>query len=413
MKKFRNFNRSLQQQDENETKLTVGRLFLRFLFSYFGLFLLVVGYSMFGAWLFVKIELPAEELRKDLKVMTAIEINHTRHFLVDKFWTQINELNSSEEWKKMAVAQLKSFEIYIVKSVDEVRYDGSIYTWEYDWQLMKSLLYSVTITSTIGYGHVFPKTDMGKIATILYAIIGIPLLLVFLANIGDGMAKAFRYSYSRLCCRWCRSRRKNSEYSELSDSKKAKKKANGLNEESVGNEDYMPTNKVVVPIVLNLIIMSFYVALGTVLFSFWENWDLVASCYFTFVTFSTIGFGDMVPGNSFLDLDDFTSQMQMLTTCLYVLFGMAMLSMCISLMQEQIVSKVKYIAKEVGLIKESRANKRKANPDASMDKDENDVDDDDTNKPPESDGKVPPVGPPPASLDPAALAENQPVPMTH
>jgi len=32
------------------------------------------------------------------------------------------------------------------------------------------------------------------------------------------------------------------------------------------------------------------------MFTLWEEWDYLAGCYFCFVTLSTIGFGDLVPG---------------------------------------------------------------------------------------------------------------------
>lgn len=44
----------------------------------------------------------------------------------------------------------------------------------------------------LGYGHIAPKTWEGKISTIFYAIIGIPLMLLCLSNIGDIMASSFR-----------------------------------------------------------------------------------------------------------------------------------------------------------------------------------------------------------------------------
>lgn len=50
-----------------------------------------------------------------------------------------------------------------------------------------------------GYGNISPRTEWGKVMTILYAIIGIPLMLLYLTNIGDILAKAFRYVYGRLC----------------------------------------------------------------------------------------------------------------------------------------------------------------------------------------------------------------------
>ena len=55
----------------------------------------------------------------------------------------------------------------------------------------------------LGYGNIAPKTDTGKIVTILYAIIGIPLLLLCLSNIGDAMAHSFRFIYWKVCCYLC------------------------------------------------------------------------------------------------------------------------------------------------------------------------------------------------------------------
>lgn len=59
------------------------------------------------------------------------------------------------------------------------------------------------LLSFTGYGHIAPKTDYGKIVTILYAILGIPLMLLCLSNIGDIMAHSFRFLYWRVCCYVC------------------------------------------------------------------------------------------------------------------------------------------------------------------------------------------------------------------
>ncbi|XP_023226120.1 potassium channel subfamily K member 2-like [Centruroides sculpturatus] len=109
---------------------------------------------------------------------------------------------------------------------------------------------------------------------------------------------------------------------------------------------------VVVPIVLNLILISMYILIGAILFGFWEGWDLLSAAYFTFVTLTTIGFGDYTPGKSFLNYKDGVSaSMTMVATCAYVLLGMALVSMCINLMQEQLIEKVKWFGREIGLIK--------------------------------------------------------------
>lgn len=63
---------------------------------------------------------------------------------------------------------------------------------------------SFNIIVVIGYGNVFPRTYWGKITTILYAIIGMPLFLLYLSNIGDIMARSFKWLYATCClCRGC------------------------------------------------------------------------------------------------------------------------------------------------------------------------------------------------------------------
>ena len=47
------------------------------------------------------------------------------------------------------------------------------------------------------------KTDYGKVVTMIYAIFGIPLMLLCLANMGSTMADAFRFIYRHVCCSYC------------------------------------------------------------------------------------------------------------------------------------------------------------------------------------------------------------------
>lgn len=43
----------------------------------------------------------------------------------------------------------------------------------------------VHLKISAGYGNIAPVTEQGKIATIFYAIIGMPLFLLYLSNIGN------------------------------------------------------------------------------------------------------------------------------------------------------------------------------------------------------------------------------------
>ena len=68
---------------------------------------------------------------------------------------------------------------------------------------------------------------------------------------------------------------------------------------------------------------------------------VLKASYFCFVTISTIGFGDIVPGAN--GLESAADQWKMVGAAFYMLFGMAILSMCFSLIQEEIVAKFKYV----------------------------------------------------------------------
>lgn len=63
-----------------------------------------------------------------------------------------------------------------------------------------------------GYGHIAPKTEWGRIFCISYAMLGIPLMLMFLANVGDVLAEVFKYIYAKvICCGCLKSKKKQKQ----------------------------------------------------------------------------------------------------------------------------------------------------------------------------------------------------------
>jgi len=115
----------------------------------------------------------------------------------------------------------------------------------------------------------------------------------------------------------------------------------------IDNTDY---NEISVPLTIILSVIAGYIFFGTILFGFWEGWDPLVAAYFCFITISTIGFGDIVPGFANGSLSS-GSQYEMLGTALYMLFGMATLSMCFTLVQDQMVVKFRLLAKKMGAVK--------------------------------------------------------------
>ena len=118
-------------------------------------------------------------------------------------------------------------------------------------------------------------------------------------------------------------------------------RSRGIGFDEIGKERYMPTDLVMVPIMVNLMLIFGFIFMGAILFASWEGWSPTTAAYFCFVTLTTIGFGDYTPVKSFNGFEhDPVAAMKMVFTVSYCIFGMTLLSMCMNLMQEQIVEKV-------------------------------------------------------------------------
>lgn len=320
------------------------------LFSHVGLLFIVGLYAALGAIAFVEIERPNEMKDFDNKKEEAARVDETIEYISNLFWFYADKnWTDFKQYNETIFKDLKKMEDFIISAVQNHNYDGTIDGWSDTWTFWSSLLLTMTIMSTIGYGHIAPATFWGKIFCIIYALIGCPLLLIFLAQIGDAMASSVTYIYSRLCCRCCRSVRNSSELPPNA----SKKHKRLLMDDEIGKEEYMPTDEIAVPITLTLVLLFGFMMLGAILFAFLEEWSASAAFYFTFISLSTIGFGDLYPERTIVNASgSFGAYFKMFICVLYILFGMAMLSMCVNLMQEQIVGKCQWMAKELGITKD-------------------------------------------------------------
>lgn len=105
-----------------------------------------------------------------------------------------------------------------------------------------------------------------------------------------------------------------------------------------------------VPIWLCVFLVVSYITAGAYLFHRWEGWDFLDSAYFCFITLTTIGFGDLVPAKG-VRWDDQSATVSIALCSLYLLFGIALLAMSFNLVQEEVISIVKSVAKSLGIIK--------------------------------------------------------------
>ncbi|KAH9285413.1 Potassium channel subfamily K member 15 [Echinococcus granulosus] len=233
--------------------------FLAFLFSQIGLSLLVIGYTIIGGMIFRAVELENEkmvkikgkELRTALADQFSGEIIRELRYQISslntwqgKYYTPslMNEKSSKKtigarknaiknkarrrrglgshtesefarlrQWLHVIAYTLRHKtrqELHrslrkLVKMMDHEGWNGEDSMDDLKWSWEGSILFAVTVITTIGYGHAVPKTNAGKVLTIIYALVGIPLVFLYLTNIGDYLASLFRTLYTKVCQRCC------------------------------------------------------------------------------------------------------------------------------------------------------------------------------------------------------------------
>lgn len=92
------------------------------------------------------------------------------------------------------------------------------------------------------------------------------------------------------------------------------------------------------PISVAICILLMYIIIGAVAYNLWETWDFFESFYFVFISMSTIGLGDLVPDHP----------MFMMASILYLVFGLALTSMCINVVQVKLSNTFKQASAKLG-----------------------------------------------------------------
>ncbi|KAJ0060500.1 hypothetical protein NL108_014477 [Boleophthalmus pectinirostris] len=210
---------------------------------------LVLGYVLYliiGAGIFSAIELPYErELRRELQ-------DARREFL------NASPCVDEERLEKL-----------LARVLEASNYGVTIQTNASDqnWDFISSLFFTSTVLTTTGYGHTVPLSDEGKAFCIFYSLFGIPVTLLFLSAVVQRiMLVVTRRPISYFHRRWAMSK---SLFAFLH-----------------------ATCMAIILTILFLLIPSW------IFVTMEEDWNFLESLYFCFISLTTIGLGDYVPGST-------------------------------------------------------------------------------------------------------------------
>ncbi|CAF1146940.1 unnamed protein product [Rotaria sordida] len=169
------------------------------------------------------------------------------------------------------------------------------------WTFPGAFYFSILVVTLIGYGHTTPKTIGGKIFCMAYTVAGVPLNLIMFQSTGERLNTIISFILSRLK-RLLRFRRHKVSSFEL-----------------IAVEFGMTT----------MLILG-----GSLIFCKQEKWTYFESIYYSFVTFWTIGFGDLVPLASVQRSGEslYSRWGYFVFTVSFILFGLAIMASSLNLL---------------------------------------------------------------------------------
>ncbi|OZC07705.1 Ion channel [Onchocerca flexuosa] len=188
-----------------------------------------------------------------------------------------------------------------------------------EMKMKKSNINNNAVTFFTSYGNIYPITPLGRLLTLIYAFIGIPLTLFSLIALGGLFARVCKMLWVMLTKTLARSSRVVSK--DLEKHIEQKMSLSEMSRSTLDENEQLL--KFPVSVLILITIVWAFACAG--LFLFLENdWDYGTSLYFTLISFTTIGFGDVLPSEP--------AYIAYIGVCL--LIGLALVSTVINMMAD-------------------------------------------------------------------------------
>ncbi|KHJ97805.1 Ion channel [Oesophagostomum dentatum] len=268
----------------------------------------LILYTLLGALLFSELEGPNEQYELE-------QLKKQRDELFDNTVYRLNNVRAMQPLAALNHTRRNLLRFQEKLGVEPVNPE------ETRWNFWGAVFYCMTVYTTIGYGNIVPVTTAGRVLTIFYAFIGIPIAVLTLFALGAIFA------------RFCKVIWKYMLKSTTVVSKDLEKKVNaavGFDESqrvqtqsssSLDDEDLLSF-----PISFLIFLTILWVFICAWIFTLFEDWSYGTSLYFTLISFTTIGFGDVLPSEyDFIVLVGFL-----------LLIGLSLVSTVLTLIQQQI-----------------------------------------------------------------------------
>ena len=147
-------------------------------------------------------------------------------------------------------------------------------TVEPNWSFGQAVFFSGTVLTTIGYGHVSPLSAGGKVFCIFYALFGIPMTLIMISACVERLMLVTNYLYETM--------------------KRMKCFLNNFDLVNLKLVTYTHLG-----VVFLLILVFFFILPAAFFIGIEKVWDYLDALYYCFISLSTIGLGDYIPGDNY------------------------------------------------------------------------------------------------------------------
>ncbi|KAI6171145.1 Potassium channel subfamily K member 18 [Aphelenchoides bicaudatus] len=277
----------------------------RYHLSHFVMLVVITIYSLFGAICFCLME-QKNELRMlaERNHSQAINKEIARHRLIsDMQYYFFRHVNVSALLNSNMTELLDAYDQQMAVNQPQAR--DIRYSDKPRWTIWGGLYYAWTIYTTIGYGDIVARTMAGRIFTIFYAIVGIPLVITVLNIWGSGLfslmqttwLKYFVRSANLIKSKATRSKKKqniqvlDSDNEESEDGEESFIHPSDIHSQTSAQKSEVEQPKL--PLKLAVFVIALWVLLCTVVFMFFQRWDFFTAFYFCSVSLTTVGLGDV------------------------------------------------------------------------------------------------------------------------